>query len=100
MSQAIRIYNITKNCYLKRSQAEKAVDACSCAWVDYGKTVKSLTLAESIAARNEQARERQIIASVELPGLVFQPPIGAQAAYAMERRLAFEANKFATQAVQ
>lgn len=105
MSKSPRILNLTKNCFLKRSQVERGIEACAIAWVEYGKTVRSLSLAESIAARNVQAKDMQAkdrkpIASSELPGIVFKPPIGAQAAYVMERRLAFEANKFATEAVQ
>ena len=100
MSPAPRILNITKNCYLKRSQAERAVEACSCAWVEFGKTVRSLNLAESIQARKQQAKERELLETAELPGIKYQPPIGAQAAHYIERQRAFEANQFYVLAIQ
>lgn len=87
---------------MKYKQALKAIENCACAWVEgkVGLEVRDLTLAESIIARNQQAREREPLANSEIHGLKFEPPIGAQAAYAMERKLAFEANRFATEAVQ
>jgi hypothetical protein len=79
MSQDHRVLNITRKFRLKRNQAERAVRECACAWVEYGISVRDLTLAESIAARNKQAAERAPAPSVELPGIVFEQPASAVA---------------------
>ena len=100
MSQDTRILNLTRGFRLKRNQAIRAIEQCACAWVVPNESIRDLTLAESIAARNKQAAERELLDTAELPGLVFQPPIGAQAAYALERRTAFEADQFYTEAIQ
>ena len=70
------------------------------AWVEFGVTIRDLTLAESIAARNQQAAEREPLAHAELPGITFKPPIGAQAAHMIECERALEANEFFTAAVK
>lgn len=95
-----RILNLTRNFRLKRNQALRAIEQCACAWVETNVSVRDLTLAESIAARNHQAATRELLDASELPGITFQPPIGAQAAFIIERRLAFEANCFHTKAIQ
>ena len=59
---------------MKRSQAERAIQEGACVWVEYGISVRSATLAESIAFRNQLAAERDPIPSAELPGLIYQPP--------------------------
>ena len=78
---------------MKFRQAEKAIENCACTWLDYGVTVRDLTLAESIKARNEQASRREPLARAELPNLTFQHPGAAQ-----ERQLAFQAQRFAFEA--
>ena len=70
------------------------------AWVIFGETVRDLTYAEAVQARNQQAAEREPLAYAELPGITFKPPIGAQATHMIEVKRAFEANKFFTDAVQ
>jgi hypothetical protein len=76
---------------MKHRRAERGVTECAYLWVEYGKTVRNLSLAESILARNEQARMREPLADAELPGLKYEP--SNRAAYSAEMRLAFEANK-------
>jgi hypothetical protein len=100
MSQDTRILNLTRGFRLKRNQALRAIEQCACAWVEINVSVRDLTIAESIQARNKQAAERELLAASELPGLVYKPAIGAQAAYAMERRTAFEADRFYVKAIQ
>jgi hypothetical protein len=100
MSQDTRILNLTRGFRLKRNQALRAIEACSCAWVEINVSVRDLTIAESIAARNHQAATRELLEASELPGLIYKPAIGAQAAYAQERRTAFDADRFYVQAVQ
>lgn len=100
MAQDPRILNITRGFRLKRNQALRAIDACACAWVVPNESIRDLTLAESIAARNRQAKERELLDSAELPGITFKPPIGAQAQHINEVRIAFEANQFYSNAIQ
>lgn len=75
MASHRRIVNLTRNYSMKFRSAEKAVYACACAWVEYGVSVRDLTLAESIAARNKQAAVREPLAYAEIPGLVWNGPI-------------------------
>jgi hypothetical protein len=75
MSQSPRVKNLTRNLHWKFRRAEKAVYECACDWVEYGVSVRDLTLAESIAARNVQAKNREPLAYAEIPGLVFNGPI-------------------------
>lgn len=78
MPKAHRVFNITRNFRLKFNQACKAVDSCACEWEEYGVSIRDLTLAESINARNQQAKARglasEVLGSNELPGLKFVPP--------------------------
>ena len=90
MSQDTRILNITRNFRLKRNQALRAIEQCACAWVEVNVSVRDLTIAESIQARNKQAAERELLDASELPDITFKPPIGAEAAYRQERRLAYD----------
>jgi hypothetical protein len=95
-----RILNITRGFRLKRNQALKAIEQCACAWVVPNESIRDLTLAESVIARNKQASERDPLDYAELPGITFKPPIGAQAAHINEIRTAFDANLFYTKAIQ
>jgi hypothetical protein len=95
-----RILNSTKGYAISRKQALRAIENCVAAWDVPNKSIRDLTLAESIAARNIQSANRDPLDYAELPGITFKPPIGAQAAYANEQRLAFEANSFFVKAIQ
>lgn len=75
MAQDPRIFNITRGFRLKRSQAYRAIENGACAWVEVGVSLRDLNLAESIAARNEQARLREPLEWAEIPGLVFDGPL-------------------------
>lgn len=75
MAQDPRVLNITRGFRLKRSQAYRAIENGACAWVDVGVSLRDLTLAESIAYRNEQARMREPLEWAEIPGLVFEGPL-------------------------
>jgi hypothetical protein len=94
MSNNKRILNITRGFTLKHKQALRAVNECACAWVEYGVSVSDLTLAESITLRNQQASVREPLASPELPGLTFQPPLSAIPSIAARRQLVQAANQF------
>jgi hypothetical protein len=76
------------------SQARKAVDNCACAWVVYGISLRNLNLAESIAARAVQAKNRQPLPYAEVPGLRFDVPDGMNGAEWQSRLLAYEAALF------
>jgi len=89
-----RVLNITRGFRLRFNQACKAVENCACAWVDVGVSVRDLTLAESIAARAQQVKDREPLPYSEVPGLRFEAPSGAVAAYWQSRLLAYEASVF------
>lgn len=66
------VCNLTSGKRLKFRKAEKLVNEdCVCAWVEFGNSIRTLTLAEQIIARNEQARVRERVAQAERPGLMF-----------------------------
>jgi hypothetical protein len=94
MPKDSRVLNMTRGFRLRFNQARKAVENCACAWVDYGVTVRDLTLAESIAARMQQAKDREPLPYSEVFGLRFDPPIGKAGAEWQSRLLAYEASLF------
>ena len=95
MAKDTRILNITRGFRLKRNQAIKAVESCACAWVEFGVSVRDLTLAEAIAARNRRAAMRSPLPLEELPGCVYKPAPGKEAAARAEHLWAIAANQFA-----
>lgn len=95
MSNNTRVLNLTRRFHMKQSQAARAVENCACAWVEFGMTVRDLTLVEAIAARNHQAFLRDPLPFSELPGLVYQPAVGREAGARVQRVRSMEANRFA-----
>lgn len=89
-----RILNVTRGFRLRFNQARKAVEQCACEWVEVGLTIRDLTLAESIAARAQQAKDREPLPFAEVPGLSFEAPTGGAGAHRQSRRLAYEAALF------
>lgn len=71
------VLNISRNYRMKFKRAERGISQCALAWVEYGVSVRDMTLAESIAARNDQARMQEPLPFAELPGLSFEPPASA-----------------------
>ena len=101
MTNNSRATHVSRGFSLKFKQVQKAIEQnCSFVWVEFGRTFRDATPKEAITMRNEQAKERELLESAELPGVTFQPPIGAQASYFIEMKRAYEANQFYTQAVQ
>lgn len=82
---------------MKHKQALKAVEACSCAWVEFGVSVRDLSLHESIAARNVQAKIEARIAYAELPWLTYQPSASGIEASVRGAKLVWMANQLAAQ---
>lgn len=100
MSNNKRIRNVTRGYWLKQNQALGAIEACAAFWVDpddHSKGIRDLTLAESIAARNEQARMRGSLPYVEVHGLKYEPPAGTERTHYQGRLLAYEASLFAAE---
>ena len=95
MASHSRVQNLTRGFRLKFNQAEKAVEACACVWVEYGVSVRDLTLAEAIAARNAQAKLREPMPFAEIPGL----KVAGISTIHQEFALAAEANRFFEQAI-
>lgn len=90
-----RVFNVTRRFSLKHKQALRAVEECACAWVEYGVSIRDLTLAESIQGRNRRAQLRQPLALAELRGLVYEPAITAVVGIVERDRLMWAAVKFA-----
>lgn len=95
MSKAPRILNLTRGFHLKRSQAERAIENCAAVWVEEGKTIRDVTLAEAIALRNRQTKAREPLAFSEIHGLRFQPPATDTLDPQAKRELIQSANWFA-----
>ena len=91
MSNNQRVLNISRGYTLKHKQALRAVENCAAGWVVFGESIRDLSLAESIAKRNEHAKVRDPLPCVELPGLIYRPPNGNGAEYRREIKLAREA---------
>ena len=79
---------------MKHRQAAQAVENCACEWVEFGVSLRDLTLAEAIAARNRQASLREPLPFAELPGLLYEAASGKECAARVERLMAMEANRF------
>jgi hypothetical protein len=94
MSKVHRVFNVSRNCRIKYSQALHAVEACACAWVD-SETIRDLSLKESLAARNKQSAERIPLPFAEIPGLIFKPPTTAHISMRERGELVSKANKLA-----
>ena len=94
MTKNRRVFNITRGYSLKRGAAERAIHECSAVWVEEGVSIRSLTLAESIAARNEQARRAEPLPFAEIPGLRFEPTLSGTPATRRERLLTWQAHEF------
>jgi hypothetical protein len=89
-----RVINLSRGFRLRFNQARKAVENCACAWVEVGVSVRDLTLAESISARVQQAKDREPLPYSEVHGLRFDPPAGTAGAEWQSRLLAYEASLF------
>lgn len=94
MQKDTRVTNLTTGHRLRFNQARRAVENCDCAWVVVGESVRSLTLAEAIAGRAQQAKDREPLPFAEVPGLSFEAPTGGAGAHRQSRRLAYEAALF------
>jgi hypothetical protein len=92
MASHARILNITNGYRFKRTHAERAIDVCSAVWVEYGVSIRNLTLAESIAARNDQASRREPLPFAEIPGIKYEPCTSGISATGREGRLLWEAH--------
>ena len=93
MPKTLSVFNVTSGKRLKFRQAERLVEEDRiCAWVEKPRTIRTLNLAEQIAARNEAARMREPLEYAELPGLRFDHP-GAR----HEAMMAGQAVRFAAE---
>jgi hypothetical protein len=88
MSNNHRVLNLTRGFNMKAKQALRAIEECACEWVVEGESVRDLTLAESIAKRNEQAKLRTPLEFAELPGVVVRDIV-------TDYKLIHEAHEFA-----
>lgn len=71
----MKILNITRKYQIPYNQALRGIENCAFAWVEEGKSVRDLSLAESISRRNEQAKNAEPLPYAEVAGLTFKGPI-------------------------
>lgn len=88
---------------MKHSQAVKAVEQCACEWVEYGISVRSLTIMEQREKLANRTRLHEVarpenLPYAELPWLIYRPAEASAAADRKERALAIEADEFFRQA--
>jgi len=95
MSNNKRIMNLTRGYSMKFKQALHAIEQCAASWVEYGVSIRDLSLQESIEARNKQSKEREPLPLSEIPGIKFDPPANALNSNRQSSLLAYEAGKFA-----
>jgi len=94
MNNNTRVFNETRRFWTKHKQAAQAVENCACAWIVFGASVRDLTLAESIAARNLQAASRDPLPSAELLGLWYEAEVESASDEPQRRKLSRVANCF------
>lgn len=79
MSSDTRILNLSRNTRLKLHQAESRIKAGVMIWVEIGVSVRESTIAEVMQARMHQRSLHDGLSAVELPGLIWEPPISGKA---------------------
>lgn len=74
----IRVRNITNGHTYKFNQAKRLESQCVIKWVQYGVSVRELTLDEMVKARSEQAKaaalSQEVLGRNDLHGLKFEQP--------------------------
>lgn len=98
MASHTRVLNVTRGYHIKYKHALRGLEQCAVTWVEEGVSVRDLTLAESIAARNEQAKLREPLCYAELPGVMFRPPVGQEKADSVSQALVWEAHRWVREA--
>jgi len=98
MTKITRVFNVSRSYYLKHKRAVLGVENCAFAWVEFGVSVRDLSLAEAIAARSQQAKPHDPLPFAELPNCIFRWP-GHEGEIHRERMHAIEANQFAAMSV-
>ena len=68
------VLNLSRNCHIKHNQAASRIAAGTAEWVETGRSIRELTLAEVLKNRAAQVQLRQLADSVELPGIKYEPP--------------------------
>jgi len=99
MNGNARVYHV-RGFTLKYKQALRGIEQCAFAWVEPGRMIRDMTIAESIAARNAQAQLRQELPQSEIPGLRFQPPAKDAALWEERFDLLRQAGQFVSEAIQ
>lgn len=79
---------------LKFNQAVRGIENCALAWIEEGISVRDLTPAEAIQARNKQAEERELLPLAELPGIRYKPQPKDEQGFRHEAALQIAARKF------
>ena|ERR1700748_2850071 len=99
MASHSKIHNISSNRYIKKSQAFGRIEQCISDWVEYGVSIRDLTLAEAIQARSQQAKDREPLPLAEIHGLKYEPASRNAVSTRESLKLAYEDGKFAAMGV-
>jgi hypothetical protein len=90
-----RIVNLSNGHRYKFNQAKRLVEQqCALAWVQYGVSVRELTVEEMVKARSEQIRLQEPLPYAEVHGLRYDPSASGIEASRRERGLIWEAHDF------
>lgn len=65
-----RVYNESARCYLTYAQATSRIEDGVCAWVEFNRSIRVLTLAEMMAERSRRAAMLERLPLAELPRVV------------------------------
>lgn len=94
MASSARIVNLTSGFTLKRHQATSRIEHCISAWVEFGVSIRDLTMTERFE-RRAQARaedDHSPMPFAELPSTIYRPAEYAQASHQEEIRLIQQTN--------
>jgi hypothetical protein len=93
------VFNVTRQCWFKIGQALKGIENCAFGWVEEGKTIRDLTLAEAVNLRNERALLRsEPLPYHEIPGIIYEPAKRNEKQHFASNDLVWQAHKFAREA--
>jgi len=96
MTKDTGVFNVTRGWWMRRKQAERAIENCAAVWVDgkEGSQIRDLKWFEAIAARNAQAKQCERLPSVEPNRCIFVPPTSDPGFHARRRNHRLALNEF------
>jgi hypothetical protein len=79
---------------LKYKDAVKGIKNCVFTWVDEGKSVRCLTVAEQVKARKKQEETLEPLPYYEIPGVFYKPSSANEKSFFASHRKVWEAHAF------